>query len=236
MCKDELIKNNLYDIIKRKTKVWNNMILLVLFIFFKEGIERNTFRGACLCPKSLQSCPTLCNFVDCSLPGSSVHGILQARILEWVAMPSSRGSSQPRDQARVSCISYIDRQVLYHQCHLGSPTSIGESKIFRRIPKMANRIILEGQGGGVVRGKKNQSTQQLSFYKVIFCLKYLLYEYISFMLKKEKFKKSLWFCSSILARKFHGQRSLAGYSPWDHKESDMTEHTHTHMVLLSPPD
>ena len=44
-----------------------------------------------------QSYPTLCNPMDCSPPGSSVHGILQARILEWVAMPSSRGSSQPRD-------------------------------------------------------------------------------------------------------------------------------------------
>ena len=45
--------------------------------------------------KSLQSCPTLCDPMDCSLPDSSVHGILQAKILEWVAMPSSRGSSQP---------------------------------------------------------------------------------------------------------------------------------------------
>ena len=45
-----------------------------------------------------QSCRTLCNPMDCSLPGSSDHGILQARILEWVAMPSSRGSSQHRDQ------------------------------------------------------------------------------------------------------------------------------------------
>ena len=44
-----------------------------------------------------QSCPTLCNPMDYSPPGSSVHGVLQARILEWVAMPSSRGSSQPRD-------------------------------------------------------------------------------------------------------------------------------------------
>ena len=45
--------------------------------------------------KSLQSCPTLCDPMDRSLPGSSVHGILQARILEWVAMPFSRGSSDP---------------------------------------------------------------------------------------------------------------------------------------------
>ena len=55
--------------------------------------------------KSLQSCPTLCDLMDCSLLGSSVHRILQARILEWVAMPSSRGSLQPRDQTRVSCIT-----------------------------------------------------------------------------------------------------------------------------------
>ena len=52
-----------------------------------------------------QSCLTLCNPVDCSLPGFSIHGILQARILEWVPMPSYRGSSWPRDQTRVSSIS-----------------------------------------------------------------------------------------------------------------------------------
>ena len=44
-----------------------------------------------------ESCPTLSDSMDCSLPGFSVHGIFQARILEWVAMPSSRASSQPRD-------------------------------------------------------------------------------------------------------------------------------------------
>ena len=48
--------------------------------------------------KSLQSCPTLYNPMDCSPPGSSVHGILQARVLEWVAMPSSSKSSPPRDR------------------------------------------------------------------------------------------------------------------------------------------
>ena len=46
-----------------------------------------------------QLCPTLCYPVDCSPPGSSVHGILQARILEWVAIPFSRGYSQPRSPA-----------------------------------------------------------------------------------------------------------------------------------------
>ena len=48
------------------------------------------------------SCPTLCDPMDCTPPGSSVHGILQARILEWVTIPFSRGSSRPRDQTWVS--------------------------------------------------------------------------------------------------------------------------------------
>ena len=52
-----------------------------------------------------QSCLTLCDLVDCSLPGSSVQGILQVRILEWVTIPFSRGSSWPRDWTRVSCIA-----------------------------------------------------------------------------------------------------------------------------------
>ena len=67
--------------------------------------------GMCVCVMLVaQSCPTLCDPMDCSPPGSSVHGILQARILEWVAMPSSRGSSWPRNWNWVSCItgrSYI---------------------------------------------------------------------------------------------------------------------------------
>ena len=52
-----------------------------------------------------QSCPTLCNPMVCSPPGSSVHWILQARILEWVAIPFSKRSSQPRDRTQVSCIA-----------------------------------------------------------------------------------------------------------------------------------
>ena len=52
--------------------------------------------------------------MDYSLPSFSVHGIFQARILEWVAIPFSRGSSWPRDQTRVSCVSCIGRWILYH--------------------------------------------------------------------------------------------------------------------------
>ena len=59
----------------------------------------------------------LCDLLECSLPGPSVHGIFQVRILEWVAIPFSRGSSQSRDRTYVSCIG---RQILYPLSHLGS--------------------------------------------------------------------------------------------------------------------
>ena len=52
-----------------------------------------------------QSCPTLCDPMDCSLPGFSIHGIFQARVPDWVALSFSRGSSQPRDRTWVSCIA-----------------------------------------------------------------------------------------------------------------------------------
>ena len=61
-----------------------------------------------------QSCLTLCDPMDGSPPGSSVHGILQARILEWVAIPSSRESSGPRDQT--------GRRILYHSATWEAPT------------------------------------------------------------------------------------------------------------------
>ena len=64
--------------------------------------------SCCLVAKS---CLTLCKPVDCSPLGSSVHGICQSRILEWVAISSSRESSRPREQAGISCIG---RKILYH--------------------------------------------------------------------------------------------------------------------------
>ena len=73
------------------------------------------------CCELAQSCPTLCNPMDCSLPGSSVHGIFQARILEWVAISFSRESSRPRDQTWVS--RFVGRRFyrLSHQGSRGSP-------------------------------------------------------------------------------------------------------------------
>ena len=71
--------------------------------------QGNTFHQVlsmfCCCCLFTKSCPTFCDPMDCSSPGSSVHGISQARILEWIAISSSTGSSQPRDQTQVSCLA-----------------------------------------------------------------------------------------------------------------------------------
>ena len=79
---------------------------IVMYLILKKATEGLNWSFACMLRRS--SHVWLCNPVNCSLPGSSVCGSLQARILEWVAMPSLRGSSQPRYQAHVSwgsCIS-----------------------------------------------------------------------------------------------------------------------------------
>ena len=76
--------------------------------------------GYVLCPVT-QSCPTLYGPMDCSPPGSSVREISQARVLEWVAISFCRGSSRPRDWTHSTCVSCIGRQILYRNCHLGSP-------------------------------------------------------------------------------------------------------------------
>ena len=90
---------------------WFRLILLFSMASTAHGTD-------CVHSQSLQLCQTLCDPMDHRLPGSSVHGILQARILEWVAMSSSKGSSWSRDQICISYVSCIGRQVLYHQHHL----------------------------------------------------------------------------------------------------------------------
>ena len=79
-----------------------------------------------------QSCPVLCDTMNCSLWGSSVHAIFQARVLEWVAFPFSRGSSWPRDQTRVSCITdrrftlWATGKFFIIACRPGCPAQEGE--------------------------------------------------------------------------------------------------------------
>ena len=83
---------------------WQTQVLVrnLLSSSFSRSFHWRAYSG---CVLVIQSCPTLCDPMDCSPPGSSVLGILQARLLKWVAMPFSRESSQPRDQTQVSLIA-----------------------------------------------------------------------------------------------------------------------------------
>ena len=117
----------------RRTSYWDikNLETLHYLFTFRGRNDANTVCvcvcvcvSMCLCvcvSVHAQSCPTLWDLIDHSLPGSSVHGIFHARILKWVAISYSRESSQPKDQTPVSYVSCIGRRVLYHQYHLGSP-------------------------------------------------------------------------------------------------------------------
>ena len=93
-----------------------------------------------------QSCPTLCNPMDCSPPGCSVHGILQARKLQWVAISFPRGSSQPRDQTWVSCIAgrfftiWATRYLLETSLYPSNSTYTNTSATW------AAPVLYEGQG------------------------------------------------------------------------------------------
>ena len=100
-----------------------------IFFFFLQDFSEMSYRytgwyphfwhfvSTVLCSVA-QSCPALCGPMDCSPPGSSVHGVSQARILEWVAVSYSRGSSRPRDWTRVSCVPCVGGWILDHECYL----------------------------------------------------------------------------------------------------------------------
>ena len=78
--------------------------------------------------------------MDCSPPGSSVHGISQARILEWVAISYSRGPSPPRDQTRVFCISCIDRWILYYRATWKTPHFIVVFPVTKSCPTLCDSM------------------------------------------------------------------------------------------------
>ena len=89
-----------YSAIKKELKMLSSAAWMDLeIIILSEVSQTKKYKYHMLSPikKVAQSCPTLCDPMDCSLPGSSVHGIFQARILKWVSISFSRGSSRPRD-------------------------------------------------------------------------------------------------------------------------------------------
>ena len=101
---------------KKKSLLWNDTeSTVVMWVYLEPVIQSEISRRkqtsginscAVLCLVA-QSCPPLCDPVDSSPPGSSVRWIFQMIVLEWLAISSSWGSSQPRDQTRVSCVSRI---------------------------------------------------------------------------------------------------------------------------------
>ena len=117
---------NLDSILKSRDITLSTKVHLVKAMVFPVvlyGCESWTIKKAESESEVAQSCPTLCDPVHCSPPSSSVHGIFQARVLEWVAISFSRGSSRPRDQTQVSCIV---RKTLYLLSHQGSPIKKAE--------------------------------------------------------------------------------------------------------------
>ena len=95
-----------------------SLFLGSLFLFLQ---SINMFLCQCMHAQSLQSCLTLWDPMDCNLPCSSVHGILQSKMLEWIAMPSSRGSSWHRNQTCGCCISFIAGGFFTHWATWESP-------------------------------------------------------------------------------------------------------------------
>ena len=106
---------------------WESLLLIFLFLFH-EKLNINVFE---LCHyyttiPCVDSClHSVCDFLDCSPQGSFIHGIFQARILEWFAISSSGGSSRPRDWTSISCVSCIGRWILYRWAIREAPPSHG---------------------------------------------------------------------------------------------------------------
>ena len=114
---DSVLSVLLHDLVVKgwvQVQLWLFQETLLLFLFFFSlSLAHQSFslkvilvplpRPSDMCVQVTQSYPTLCNPLDYSPPGSSIHGILQARILEWVAIFFSRGASWPKDWAPISC-------------------------------------------------------------------------------------------------------------------------------------
>ena len=117
----------------------------------------------CMCACA-QLGPTLCDPMDCSLPGSSVHGISQERILEWVAISFSRWSCWPRDWTWVSCIG---RQILYHWATWESPRVIGPRLPWALGPHVIDSIFINHSIAGHERSFFHLHSNYLDFYVTI---------------------------------------------------------------------
>ena len=155
-----------------------------------------------------QSCPTLCGAMDCSLPGSCLHGILQARVLEWVAISFSRGCSQPRDRTQVSCIG----------ARFFTIWATREAQIRWELASIM--YLLWGfPSGTVIKNPPGNADRRK---------RCRFNPWVGNIPWRRKWQSTPVF----LPRKSHGQRSPVGYSPLGCKESDTTEWLNTCLHLL----
>ena len=166
-----------------------------------------------------QSCPTLYNPMDCSLPRSSLHGILQARVLEWVAISFSRGSSQPRDQTLLSCIPgrhfnlWATREAPWNRTlslkgkqssiFIGMTDSEAEAAILWPLD-VKSLLIGKDPDAGKDWSQEEKGTTGNE-----------MVGNWDGWLNGHEFEQALG--------DGEGQRSLVGWSPWGCKESDMTK-------------
>ena len=199
--------------------------------------------------------------------GSSVHEIFQARILEWVAISFSRGSSQPRNQTRVSCVAgrFFTIWVTRRLClTIWTPLiSFLRKHMLWAVNKLwADQLGRRKCDEQIWKFSKSKSPRLKVRYPMILEKSFYLY-WLQFppLLNKGfsggasakesacqyRRRKRCGFDPSVgkilwsrkwqptpvfLPGKFHGQKSLAGYSPWGHKESDTPEHTYLRGVYL----
>ena len=197
-----------------------------------------------------ESCLTLCNSMDCSPPGSSVHGILQARILEWVAISFSREFSWPRDRTSISCVSRlilyycvtwegyvyssnhsniqlaITITFSYHLCRIRFRTL--QPHVF--IPMPSPVLPMSCCSSSSI----DSSHKIIAFFSLTFIMKFPGGSAVqnpptnardtgSILGSGRSPWKRKWQPSPVfLLGKSHGWRSLVGYSPWGGKESDRT--------------
>ena len=167
-----------------------------------------------------------CYSMDGSLRGFSVHGIHQARILDWVAMPSSRGSSQPRDKTLVSCIFCTGRWILYH-CATCEAYELGGQCIRSGLLNFINLSLFCSclvflkylQPKGPPQNIRALTGQCKS------CKRCGFDPWVGKIPCKRKWQTTPVF----FLGKSHGQRLLTGYRLWGHKESDTAEHIHTYI-------
>ena len=164
--------------------------------------------------------------MDCSPPGSSVHGIFQAKILEWVAISFSRGSSGPRYQTWVSCIDgYSLPTELWGKPQMRSDLKLGQDFISRGM-EAGERVLIFTAMSSDVSKKKNAAMLAKTRGRTI-----QAWSGGSWVPNVQRWRRRWQPTPVLLSGKCHGRRSLVGYSPRGREESGTTERLHFDFLL-----